>query len=78
LLDIYITIPHKELLHDSIPKGSSSGNDDDPLGIQTQDTDIHAPAGFESVIPASKEPQTHPLDGTATAIGTLIITYVKF
>jgi hypothetical protein len=30
--------------------------------------DIHAPAGFEPAIPASKRPQTHALDGAAAGI----------
>jgi hypothetical protein len=34
-----------------------------------QETDIHAPAGFEPAIPASERPQTHALDRAATAIG---------
>jgi hypothetical protein len=32
-------------------------------------TNIHAPAGFEPTIPASKRPQTHALDRAATGIG---------
>ena len=31
--------------------------------------DIHAPAGFETAIPAIQQPQTHALHGAATAIG---------
>jgi len=34
-----------------------------------QETDIHAPAGFEAAIPTSKRPQTHALDCKVTAIG---------
>ena len=40
-------------------------------GTQNSKGDIHAPAGFESAIPASKHPQTHTLDRTAIAIGAL-------
>ena len=32
----------------------------------SQETDIHSPAGFELAIPASERPQTHALDRTAT------------
>jgi hypothetical protein len=35
----------------------------------SQETDIHAPAGFEPAIPASEEPQTQALDRAATGIG---------
>jgi hypothetical protein len=35
----------------------------------SQATDIHAPAGFEPAISTNEQPQTHPLDGAATAIG---------
>ena len=28
----------------------------------SQDTDIHGPAGFETTIPASEQPQTHALE----------------
>jgi len=38
----------------------------------SQETDIHAPVGFEPTIPASKQPQTHPLDSTATGIGRIL------
>jgi len=31
-------------------------------------TDIHAPAGFKSAIPARERPQTHALDRAATGI----------
>ena len=43
-----------------------------PLPDNTQHskgTEIHAQAGFESTIPASKRPQTHALDRSATLIG---------
>jgi hypothetical protein len=35
----------------------------------SQETDTHAPAGFEPAIPASERPQTHALDSAATGIG---------
>jgi hypothetical protein len=35
----------------------------------SQDGDIHAPAGFEPSIPASKRAQTYTLDNTAIGIG---------
>jgi len=34
----------------------------------SQETDVHAPAGFESKIPASERPQAHALDCAATGI----------
>ena len=34
-----------------------------------QETDSHAPAAFETPIPASKLPQIHSLDGAATGSG---------
>jgi len=44
------------------------------LTIQhSQDTDIHAPAGFEPTIPASERPQTRALGRVATGIGYIII-----
>jgi hypothetical protein len=33
---------------------------------QWQETDIHAPAGFEPTFPANERPQTHALDRKAT------------
>ena len=36
---------------------------------RTQETDIHAPAGFEPAFPASDCPQTHALGSTAIGIG---------
>jgi hypothetical protein len=36
----------------------------------SQETDRHAPAGFEPTIPAGERPQTHALDRAATRIGT--------
>jgi len=38
-----------------------------------QDTNIHAPAGFEPAIQASGRPQTHALDLAATRIGSISI-----
>jgi hypothetical protein len=35
-------------------------------------------AGFEPTIPASERPQTHALDRTATAIGVLLISWLKY
>jgi len=35
----------------------------------SQQTNMHAPAGFEPVIPASERPQTNALDREATGIG---------
>jgi len=36
---------------------------------QSQETEIHAPAGFEPTVPASERPQTDALEGMATGIG---------
>ena len=36
---------------------------------QSQETDIHAPEGFEPAIPASERPQTHALDRAAIGFG---------
>jgi len=41
----------------------------------SQETDIHAPTGFEPTIPASERPQTHALDCTATVVGVVRNTY---
>ena len=38
----------------------------------SQQTDIHAPAGFEPAIPGSERPQNHALDRAATGIGTSV------
>ena len=35
----------------------------------SQETDTHAPAGFEPATPSSERPQTYALDGGATGIG---------
>jgi hypothetical protein len=45
----------------------------------SQETDIHAPAGFETIIPASasQRPQTHASDRAATGIGSVTIHYIK-
>jgi len=36
---------------------------------QKQQTDIHAPAGFETAIPTRELPQTYALDYATTGIG---------
>jgi len=36
---------------------------------QSQETDIHAPSGFEPAIPESEWPQTHALERAAIGIG---------
>ena len=36
-----------------------------------QQTDIHAPAGFDPAIPAREPPQTYDLDHAAAAIGEI-------
>jgi hypothetical protein len=41
----------------------------------TQERDIHAPAGFEPAIAASKRPLTNALDLTTTGIGRSIYIY---
>jgi hypothetical protein len=43
---------------------------------QSQETDIHAQAGFEPAIPESERPQTHALDRADTGIGWLL-TYLR-
>ena len=43
---------------------------------QSQETDIHAPAGFEPTIPGRKWPKTHALDRAATGIGLIIIIII--
>jgi len=48
---------------------------DQPDGYLTQhsqQTNIHAPAGFEPRIPASEQPQTHALGRAATGIGYIM------
>jgi len=42
-----------------------------------QETDINAPAGFESTIPASERPQTHAKDRSATGIGSSTFIWYK-
>jgi hypothetical protein len=44
----------------------------------SQETDIHAPAGFEPTISASQRPQTYALDRAATGIGFYVPTEVIF
>jgi hypothetical protein len=39
----------------------------------SQETNIHAPARFESAIPGSERPQTHALDRAATGIDRVVI-----
>jgi len=38
-----------------------------------QETDIHAPAGFEPAVPLGERPQTHAVDRAATGIGEKIM-----
>ena len=38
---------------------------------QSQEKDIHNPAGFEIIIPANERPQIHALDRAATGIGCI-------
>jgi len=40
---------------------------------QSQETNIHDPAGFEPTIPASEWPQTHALDYGATGTGAYLV-----
>jgi hypothetical protein len=42
-----------------------------------KETDIHAPCGIRTAIPASEQPQTHALDSTATRFGKQNIRHVK-
>jgi len=52
-----------------------------PLPDETQhsqETEFHAPAGFEPHIPASERPQTHTLDGATTGIGRFWINIGNF
>jgi hypothetical protein len=48
----------------------------------SQQTDIHAPTGFEPTIPASEQPQTHALDRAAPGAGkgryTLLVKLSDF
>jgi len=37
----------------------------------SQETDIHAPTGFKSLIPASERPQTHAFDRAASGVAAL-------
>jgi hypothetical protein len=43
----------------------------------SHDTDIHAPGGVRTQIPASERPQTHALDRAATRIGIFLSTFPK-
>jgi hypothetical protein len=57
------------------------GSSQRPLPDNTQhlqETDIHAPAGFEPTIPASERPQTYALDGAATGFGLVFHTNIYF
>jgi hypothetical protein len=44
--------------------------------LLSQETDIHAPAGFEPTIPESKPPKTRTLERAATGIGLIIIIII--
>jgi len=39
----------------------------------SQETDVHAPEGFETVIPANGQPQTHAIDRVATEISIMLL-----
>jgi hypothetical protein len=63
---------------DTPPSGgllwTSDQPDEQPLPDNTQrsqQTDIHAPEGFEPANPARERPQTHALDGAATGVSIL-------
>ena len=44
----------------------------------SQETDIHAPVGFEPTISAGERPQTYALDRAATGTGTPISTFTYY
>ena len=44
---------------------------------RSQETDIHAVAGFEPAVPASERPETHPLDCATTGIGVTDLNTLK-
>jgi hypothetical protein len=71
---------HFTTLHDHTDKHTTLGRtplDEGPARRRdlyltthnTQETDIHAPVGFEPTILVSERPKTHALDRTATATG---------
>jgi len=46
--------------------------------LQSQETDVHDPAGFEPAIPASELPQNYALDGAAAGIGYPDFTHIFY
>jgi hypothetical protein len=45
--------------------------------LQSQETNIHAPLGFEPTYPTSERPQTHTLDRAATVISMQYLPWQK-
>jgi hypothetical protein len=69
------TLKHTHSRYDSSERVISSSQR--PLldnNQHSQETDIHAPAGFEPAIPANEEPQTHVMDRAASGTGEYLIT----
>ena len=44
----------------------------------SQETDIHAPVGFEPIIPAGERPQTYALDRAATGTGGIQYNTIQY
>jgi hypothetical protein len=63
---------HRHITFGRIPLDEWSARRRDHY-LTTHNTHIHAPSGFEPVIPASERPQTHALDRAATGIGLKFI-----
>ena len=71
------TITSRQTTLDRTPVHEGSAQSQRPLPDNTQhsqETDIHAPAGFEPAIPASERPQTEALASAANGICRNLIT----
>jgi len=71
------TITSRQTTIDRTPVHEGSAQSQRPLPDntqQSQEADIHAPAGFEPAIPASERTQTDALDSAASGICRNLIT----
>jgi hypothetical protein len=60
-----------------LDKGSARRRDLYLTTEHSQETNIHAPVGFEPTIPASARLQTYAVDRAATGIGVCFIMHLK-
>ena len=74
-----ITLRHNTISRTSLDELSARSRDLYLKETQySQETDIHAPAGFEPTIPASELPQTYALDRSATGIGKPLVYVTQY